>query len=634
MAPNDKLLNFDLLLHVGDDGYVARVIDSPVGSASASFVLPVSFDRLAAWLADIEALALDGGDSVAANRSAQNDARELGALLYAALFSGPVEMALIRSHDSARAQHQGLRLRLQIASDAAELAIVPWEYLFSSTWNRHIALSTTTPLVRYIEVAQAPQSLAVTPPLQVLAVISDPQGVPPLNVEREWQQLQDALTDLQSARKVIVERLAAPTYVGLQQRLSAGPVHIVHFIGHGYFDQQWGTGGLVLEDEQGQSHSVDAAQLGPLLHDHDALRLAFLNACEGARVAGGDLFAGVAQYLVQQGVPAVIAMQFAVSDDAAIALTRTFYGALANGAPVDSALTEARKAIFGTVAGAEWATPVLFSRSPDADLFEMPAGDTRLTIARQPWEPETILIDAAEFIMGSAPGDGIPGAETPAHSVFLPAYRIGLYPVTNEEYAAFLAHNTYHDQPSTSGWFLREPPPGQERHPVTGVSWHDAMAYCQWLSQATGRRYRLPTEAEWEKAARGKDGHRYPWGNEWDDARVNRTGEAAPVDAIPQGGSPFGVLDLIGNVQEWTQTLWGSESQNNLYPYPYRADDGREEIDVGGRLPRAYRVHRGGSFKDKPADLYAGRRRSSDAKSALAWRGFRIVMEMENYAPA
>jgi formylglycine-generating enzyme required for sulfatase activity len=389
---------------------------------------------------------------------------------------------------------------------------------------------------------------------------------------------------------------------------------------------------LVLENEQRHAHRVDAAQLGSLLHDHAALRLAFLNACEGARTLAGDFFGGVAQYLVQQGVPAVIAMQFAVSDDAAILLSRTFYGALAKGAPVDGALTEARKAIFGTVTGAEWATPVLFSRSPDNHLFQLPAGDARLTIARQAWEPETVLIDAGEFIMGSEPGDGIPDEETPAHFVFLPAYRISRYPVTSEEYAAFLGQSIDQDPPSMSGWFLREPPPGQERHPVTGVSWHDALAYCRWLSLATGRRYRVPTEAEWEKAARGKDGLRYPWGNEWEDTRVNRTGEPAPVDAYPQGDSPFGVLDMIGNVQEWTQTLWGSQSQTNLYSYPYRSDDGREETQVEGGMARVYRVHRGGSFRDKPTDLHAARRRSSDANSALAWRGFRVVMEIENHA--
>ncbi len=475
MASNEDLLNFDLLLHVGDEGYAARVIDSPVGSASADFVLPISFDQLSAWLADIEALALEVGDSVEANRSARNDAQDLGALLYTAVFSEPVELAFIRSFDRARAQNQGLRIRLQIAADAAELDIVPWEYLFSPTWNRHVVLSTATPLVRYAEVAQAPQSLAVTPPLQILAVASAPQDVPQLTVEREWQQLHDAMADLQSARQVVLERLARPTITALQQRLSEGPVHILHFIGHGYFDEEWGTGGLVLENEQRQSHRVDAAQLGPLLHDHGALRLAFLNACEGARTLAGDFFGGVAQYLVQQGVPAVIAMQFAVSDDAAILLSRTFYGALAKGAPVDGALTEARKAIFGTVTGAEWATPVLFSRSPDNHLFQLPAGDARLTIARQAWEPETVLIDAGEFIMGSEPGDGIPDEETPAHSVFLPAYRIGLYSVTCGEYAAFLDQNTDQDPPSMSGWFLREPPPGQERHPVTGVSWHDAI---------------------------------------------------------------------------------------------------------------------------------------------------------------
>jgi hypothetical protein len=113
--------------------------------------------------------------------------------------------------------------------------------------------------------------------------------------------------------------------------------------------------------------------LGTLLHDEDTLRLAVLNACEGARAARTDPFAGTAQCLIQQGIPAVIAMQFEISDEAAITLTREFFGALADDYPVDAALAEARKALFTEGSGVEWGTPVLYMRAPDGRIFDVAA---------------------------------------------------------------------------------------------------------------------------------------------------------------------------------------------------------------------------------------------------------------------
>ncbi len=125
--------------------------------------------------------------------------------------------------------------------------------------------------------------------------------------------------------------------------------------------------------------------------------------------------------------------------------------------------------------------------------------------------------------MGRDAGPDVPDHETPAHRVTLPDFRIGKFPVTNQEYAAFLAAEKQHPQPDS--WFLREAPAGREDHPVTDVSWEDAAAYCAWLREETGRRYRLPTEAEWERAARGTDGRAYPWGDAWEDGWCNAGSE-------------------------------------------------------------------------------------------------------------
>ena len=162
-----------------------------------------------------------------------------------------------------------------------------------------------------------------------------------------------------------------PTLAELQRKLRQGQYHIFHFIGHGGFDDQAQDGVLILEDQEERGRRVSAQFLGTLLHDHRPLRLAVLNACEGARASRADPFAGTAQSLVQQGIPAVIAMQFEITDDAAICFTREFYAAIAVGYPVDAALAEARKAIFSEVSEIEWGTPVLYMRSPDGLIFEV-----------------------------------------------------------------------------------------------------------------------------------------------------------------------------------------------------------------------------------------------------------------------
>ncbi len=249
-----------------------------------------------------------------------------------------------------------------------------------------------------------------------------------------------------------------------------------------------------------------------------------------------------------------------------------------------------------------------------------------------PFEPETILIPAGPFLMGSRPGQGIPVEETDQYEIKLPAYRIGKYPVTNGQYAEFIKRESRREYvPKRAGWFLGEPPSAKLDHPVVGISWHDALAYCGWLSRETGRLYRLPTEAEWEKAARGTDGRFYPWGNEWVAETCNTgSSDTTPVTAYPAGISPYGCYDMAGNVQEWTSTLWGSDEHKNKFSNPYRADDGREDLEADQYLYQVYRVHRGGAFNDAPVWLRCSARGRSDSDhtTEVNWRGFRVVLEI------
>ena len=248
-----------------------------------------------------------------------------------------------------------------------------------------------------------------------------------------------------------------------------------------------------------------------------------------------------------------------------------------------------------------------------------------------------MLVNRGVFTLGS---DRDGPDEAPAHRLWLEQFYIGREKVTNAEFARFLeargprgpggeryyddddADARIHRRPGSDGRPRWQADPGFERHPAVEVSWHGARAYCAW------RQMRLPTEAEWEKAARGDDGRRYPWGADAptpDRAVYGRSYNATePGDVRPLGASPNGVLDMVGNLREWT------ESQ--LHPYPYRANGSRE-----APAPGTWRVVvRGASHDDPAGDLRVTIRRYYEARSAAAGHhhvGFRCATSEDLSGP-
>lgn len=171
--------------------------------------------------------------------------------------------------------------------------------------------------------------------------------------------------------------------------------------------------------------------------------------------------------------------------------------------------------------------------------------------------PGMILIPGGHFLMGSAPGDGVVGIdvgvdEIPRHRVDLPAYYIDRYEVTNAQYAQFVDAN--HEVYLPAPWRERDARRLEPNHPVSDTDFYDAEAYCRWAGK------RLPTEEEWEKAARGPAGLPYPWGAAFSADRANTMESglnwSRPVGSYPQGASVYGVEDLIGNVWEWTSSWY------------------------------------------------------------------------------
>ena len=365
------LLNFDLSIEAHGDAYRARVMASPAGEAERSFALPFT-DQ------DLQILVLKVVGSVGRTRRklrrfASVERRlleDFGGQLFEAVFSGSVRSCLERSLAAAEQEDAGLRIRLRLAPS---LENVPWEYLYDRDYG-FLCLSPETPLVRYVEIPRPVRPFPVRPPLRILAMIAAPTDVQALQNEEEWTKLNGSLGELIERGMVQLDRLPVGSLAALQRPLRQREYHVLHFVGHGLYDEDAEDGALVLEGEGGRGRLVTGRDLGTMLRGHRSLRLVVLNACEGARSAVDDPFGGVAQALVRQGVPAVIAMQFEISDPVAVVFSQSFYQALADLLPADEAMVEARRAIFAADNEVEWATPVIYLRAPDGRIFaEVPA---------------------------------------------------------------------------------------------------------------------------------------------------------------------------------------------------------------------------------------------------------------------
>ena len=259
-----------------------------------------------------------------------------------------------------------------------------------------------------------------------------------------------------------------------------------------------------------------------------------------------------------------------------------------------------------------------------------------------PAEPLLGFVEIPEgpFLMGSDRQHDslVYDDEEPQHTVIVPLYYIARYPVTVAQWQAFVETSGYTPADARS---LQ----GIPNHPVVYVNWHDALAYCDWLTPrlrewpATpavlahllcheGWCVTLPSEAEWEKAARGTDGRRYPWGPEPESHRANYRetgiGTTNTVGCFPDGVSPYGVEEMSGNVLVWTCSLWGPEWNKVTFSYPYKPDDGREQLQAPDTI---LRVGRGGDFWGVAhRGARCACRHEDDAREVGHYLGFRVVV--------
>jgi WD40 repeat protein len=343
-----------------------EVVRSAAGQATADAGLDVS-GLLAERTRFQETLLLSAVRARQVLTPAEQVVRETGQALFSALL-GTGEVAGQYRASAALADERGEDLRIVLRIGAPELAALPWEGMYDPGAGGYVCRQHQ--LVRHVPVAAVPPPLHVQTPLRVLGVISAPRGLAPLDAGREREQLEHALSGL-AERGLAEVAWAPPTWAGLHEMLLAGPWHVLHYVGHGDFDPDRDEGVLALTGDDGRADLVEASRLADLLRQARPMpRLVVLNSCSGAETGPGDLFSGTAAALARSGVAAVAAMQFAISDPAAVAFSRGFYAALAHGRGVDESVSAGRIAILGGSAQTlEWITPVLYLRGDDTQLF-------------------------------------------------------------------------------------------------------------------------------------------------------------------------------------------------------------------------------------------------------------------------
>jgi len=286
------------------------------------------------------------------------------------------------------------------------------------------------------------------------------------------------------------------------------------------------------------------------------------------------------------------------------------------------------------------------------------------TPSKELWNTQFCEVPRGSFVMGSPVDDAaFDDDEKPEHRLDLPYdFWMARHPVTVAQFRRFVDATDHRTSAEKAGWaWVWDGADGQwvavegahwhlplgpgggdafDDRPVVTVSFHDASAYCVWLDTiASGDRpegwhARLPSEAEWEKAARGPEGRVWPWGDEFRPSLCTFAGTGVgEVDPIglptPVADSPYGVSDLCGNAWEWTTTLWGPERRVRAFAYPYRLDDGRDDPTADDTW---FRIIRGGSFKDDPHTLRSACRDLDPPSSSLNNLGFRVVVGPDRHA--
>lgn len=355
-------LDFEIQIGALDATSCTVAVSGPGGEARGTLLLPGGDSSYQTLFKRLELLDTDEPTLV-----------ELGQLLFQALFQGPVRDVYTRSQ-GILTEDQGLRLRLHIAPTEIRVAALPWEFLYDPDQGPLALLDA--PVVRFLPQQDRLPTMAAPLPLKVLLTAAQTPPIP--DVARELEAARQAFASMGDAVQVTIEEHLTTAKF---QKLARSGFHVWHFIGHGGFARDGTTGQLIFEDAIGDPEAVSALQLGIMLN-RSGLRLVVLDACSSAQLAT-DAFRSVAPALIRAQVPAVVAMQFKVPEEATAAFAAEFYRALTEGLPIDACVTEGRRAVMnvGGLGRADWGIPVIYTRAQDGRLFEPPALQVPVAVA-------------------------------------------------------------------------------------------------------------------------------------------------------------------------------------------------------------------------------------------------------------
>ena len=344
---------------------------TPHGKAVSRIRAPFSPAVLRRALGDIEKALIRTYSPVTTRRAAPADqaVREFGETLSDAVLTGDVRRLFDRCRQDARERQTSLRILLD--TDGPNVSVIPWEFTVDPN-ARDEYLALRVPIIRSPHLIGPVSSSRVALPLRVLGVSATPADLPALDTQREREDISKAFWQRLTPGDVHIEWLHEDRWAELAQAIRSHPWHVLHIMSHGGFDPEAGGGYIQLSGENGTARPISAVDLARLISENPSLRLIVLNACESAFSNAEGVFTSTAEKLVREGVPAVVAMQYEITDTAALVFASSFYEEIAQGVPVDRAMTRAREAVKMTTDSLEWATPVLFLSSEETQIFEVP----------------------------------------------------------------------------------------------------------------------------------------------------------------------------------------------------------------------------------------------------------------------
>lgn len=358
------------MLYMLDHSFYLRIDECNNGETRISVSAPGSGEAR-----DKVVFVMPQGGGVAWAGEKTSDLTSLGTSLYDSLFRGKIKTAWDESRGAAKNQEAILRLRIRFdpsTSDLAHFNQHRWEYLYRSDTGSFLALQDGISITRYLEVPRACRRGDPPPILGILAVAANPKGAPRLKTAEEYGELKQALASVPEVELDLLDHATAPR---LQEALAAGRYQVIHFMGHGNYDPRTGWGGLLLQDAAGNQAPLSGHNLRSFFDHRVPPALVVLNSCNTAYTSPKPeqqvAYAAVACGLVSVGIPAVIAMQDEISDQAARAFSRGLYSSLRVDTPIDQAVQAGRLAVHALdPKSPEWGFPVLFLRSPDGLLFD------------------------------------------------------------------------------------------------------------------------------------------------------------------------------------------------------------------------------------------------------------------------